>query len=158
MGFKTYRCTKTDDQSWLLDMPEPLRFSGPNGLIARWYRSHKSEFDSRPWMMSAAAWIEMDFGLTRSNERWILLEQIVNHVPRYDRLEAINGIFGSETRLVLQFSPLEKVSDSPHLILRDPKKACGWGEELSIDGGDGSSTCSWRWKAPKLGFSSVQVG
>ena len=158
MGFKVYRITPEPDQTWRLEQPEPLRFAGPNGLIARWYRENRGEIGDRAWLAPAQTWLELALGAEGAAGRWIVFEQFEGDQPRYARLEAVNGQFGSQTRLMFQFRPLTPRAQTTGLVVAEPEFVCGWGEELSIDGGDGSASCSWRWQTPKLSFASVIAG
>ena len=158
MGFKSYQVVPQPNDSWKLERPEPLRFSGTNGLIAQWYRQNRLGAAEGTWLVQAREWLHLGCGAEVATERWIVFEQLDKGVRKFARLERINGRFGSETRLMLQFRPLVCLSDGLPLVVAEPKNACGWSEELSIDGGDGSSTCTWRWLAPKLGFASVVAG
>ena len=158
MGFKAYRFTTRPNDSWVLDQPEPLRFSGPQGLIAQWFRLNRLEIGDAPWLVPAREWLSLAFGAAESGRRWIIFEQAEGGVRKYARLERINGKFGSQTRIMMQFKPLQSVGLAMPLIVVEPECVCGWGEELSIDGGTGSESCSWRWMAPQLGFASVVAG
>lgn len=158
MGFKTYRFTPQPNDSWVLDCPEPLRFSGPQGLIAQWYRLNRLDRGDGPWLVPARDWLALAFGAAEAAQRWIIFEQAEAGVRKLARLERINGKFGSQTRLMMQFTPLQSVGESPPLIVIEPEFVCGWGEEMSIDGGSGSESCSWRWVSPQLGFASVVAG
>ena len=90
MGFKSYRFTEQSDDAWLLDDPQPLRFSGPNGLIAQWYRLHRLELDERPWLVTAHGWLALAFDIEQAESRWIVFEQTEGNVRKYARLERIN--------------------------------------------------------------------
>ena len=158
MGFKSYRFTEQSDDAWLLDDPQPLRFSGPNGLIAQWYRIHRLELDERPWLVTAHGWLALAFDIEAAESRWIVFEQTEGSTRKYARLERINGKFGAETRIMMQFKPLESSPGTIPLIVREPARSAGWSEEVSIDGGSGSDGCTWRWMTPKLSFASVVAG
>lgn len=158
MAFKTYHVVAQPDASWKLERPEPLRFAGVQGLIAQWYRLNRLGAAEGTWMVPAGEWLQLIPGAEPANERWIIFEQINQGVRTFARLERINGRFSSETRLMFQFRPLTCVGNSPSLVVVEPENSCSWSEELSIDGGDGSASCSWRWAAPKLGFASVVAG
>jgi len=158
MGFKSYRVTAQTDDTWLLDAPEPLRFSGPNGLIAQWYRLHRLELDDKPWLVTSHGWLALAFDIEEAESRWIVFEQTDGNVRKYARLERINGQFGTGTRIMMQFRPLETATSAFPLYVREPARCSGWSEELSIDGGSSSDGCTWRLMAPKLGFASVVAG
>ena len=158
MGFISYQIVPQSNDSWKLEQPRPLRFSGPQGLLAQWYRLNRLGAAEGTWMVQAGEWLTLAVGAEAAAGSWIIFEQVNNGVRSYARLERINGRFGSESRLMLQFRPLQCVGDGLPLVVRETESACSWSEELSIDGGDGSSTCSWRWAAPKLGFASVVAG
>jgi len=158
MGFKAYRITPDTEHAWRLAQPEPLRFSGPNGLIARSYRENHGDIGGRTWLAPAQVWLELAFGPAGAAGRWIVFEQLAAGHPRYARLEAVNGLFSAPTRLMFQFRPFQQRTEAQGLVVREPDVACSWGEELAIDGGDGSARCTWRWQAPKLGFASVVAG
>ena len=157
MAFKSYNVVAQANGTWLLEQPAPLRFSGPQGLIAQWYRAHRLEAEGA-WMVSAPEWLALALGAEGEAQRWIIFDQVAGGVCKYARLERIHGQFGAQTRLMLQFRPLQCLGTGLPLIVAEPENVCGWSEELSIDGGDGSSGCTWRWMAPKLGFASVVAG
>ena len=157
MGFKSYRALPQPNDSWKLEQPEALRFSGPQGLIAQWYRTHRLEAEGT-WLVPAREWLMLAEGAEAAAQRWILFEQVDGGVRKFARLERINGRFGTETRLMLQFRPLVCLGGGLPLVVVEPENVCGWSEELSIDGGGGSSSCTWRWLTPKLGFASVVAG
>ncbi len=158
MAFRSYRFTAHPNASWTLEQPEPLRFSGPQGLIAQWYRLNRLEIGDGPWLVPAREWLSLVFGAVESAQRWIIFEQAEGGTRKLARLERINGQFGAQTRLMMQFKPLSAVGSGAPLVVVEPEFVCGWGEELSIDGGGGSETCSWRWMTPTLGFASVVAG
>ncbi len=158
MSFKAYHVFAQPNASWKLERPEPLRFAGPQGLLAQWYRLNRLGAAEGTWMVPASEWLSLAVGAEAAAGCWIIFEQINKGVRSLARLERINGRFSSETRLMFQFRPLTCLGDSPALVVAEPETACSWSEELSIDGGDGSTTCSWRWAAPKLGFASVVAG
>lgn len=158
MAFKAYHVVPQPNGVWLLERPEPLRFSGLQGLIAQWYRTNRLGAAEGTWLVPASEWLTLAVGAEAAPGSWIIFEQINQGVCSYARLERINGRFGSETRLMLQFRPLKRAGEGLPLVVTETENACSWSEELSIDGGDGSSTCSWRWAAPKLGFASVVAG
>lgn len=157
MGFKSYRYTTRPNDSWVLDQPEPLRFSGPQGLIAQWYRLNQMEIGDEHWLVPGREWLSLAFGAEESAKRWIIFEQAEGGVRKIARLDRISGKFGSQTRIMMQFKPLQSLGAAP-LTVVEPECVCGWGEELSIDGGCGSESCTWRWMAPQLGFASVVAG
>lgn len=157
MGFKAYRFTNQPNDSWLLEAPEPLRFSGPQGLIAQWYRANRLECEGT-WMVPAREWLALAFGAAEAAKRWIVFEQADGGVRKYARLERINGQFGTQTRIMMQFRPLQCTLGAMPLTVVEPECVCGWSEELSIDGGSESESCTWRWMAPQLGFASVVAG
>ena len=158
MGFKSYRFTVQPNDSWLLDDPQPLRFSGPNGLIAQWYRLHRLELSDGPWIVPAAEWLSLTFNAAESAQRWIVFEQAEGGVRKFARMERINGQFGSQARIMMLFKPPQCTAGTMPLVVSEPARGCGWSEELSIDGGCGSEGCTWRWRAPQLGFASVVGG
>ena len=158
MAFKSYYAVPHANGSWKLERPEPLRFAGPQGLIAQWYRVNRLGAAEGTWLVPAQEWLELALGIETAAQSWIVFEQLNQGLRKLARLERINGRFGSETRLMLQFRPLLTMGDGLPLTVVEPENACTWSEELSIDGGDGSSSCSWRWAPPKLGFASVVAG
>ncbi|HLP07727.1 MAG TPA: hypothetical protein VK178_06145 [Opitutaceae bacterium] len=158
MGFKAYRFTTRPNETWTLDQPEPLRFSGPQGLIAQWYRLNRLDVGDNPWLVPAREWLALAYGAEAAAGRWVIFEQAEGGVRKLARLDRIHGKFGSQTRIMMQFKPLQCLATAPALTVVEPECVCGWGEELSIDGGSGSSSCTWRWMAPQLGFASVVAG
>ena len=158
MGFKSYRFTAQPNDSWLWDDPQPLRFSGPSGLIAQWYRLHRLELSDGPWIVPAAEWLSLTFSAAEAAQRWIVFEQAEGGVRKFARMERIHGQFATETRIMMQFRPLKCEGAGLSLLVSEPAATCSWSEELSIDGGGSSSACTWRWMAPKLGFASVVAG
>ncbi len=158
MGFKAYHFTSRTNDSWILTDPEPLRFSGPQGLIAQWFRLNRMEIGENAWLVPAREWLALAFGAEESARRWIIFEQVGDGMRKLARLERISGKFGTQTRIMMQFRPLECLSGGAPVVVAEPECACGWGEELSIDGGAGSENCTWRWMAPQLGFASVVAG
>ncbi len=158
MGFKAYRFTAQPNDSWILSDPAPLRFSGSQGLIAQWFRLKRLELPDGPWLVGAREWLSLEYGAEESSRRWILFEQSEGGLRRLARLERINGQIGSPTRIVMQFTPLQCLGGGIPLVVVEPECVCGWAEELAIDGGGDSASCSWRWMTPQLGFASVVAG
>ena len=158
MGFKAYRFTTRPNDTWALDEPEPLRFSGPQGLIAQWCRLNRLEVGDNSWLVPSREWLALAYGAEASARRWVVLEQAGDGVRKLARLDRIHGKFGSQTRIMMQFKPLQVVETAPVLAVTEPECVCGWGEELSIDGGSDGASCTWRWMAPQLGFASVVAG
>lgn len=158
MGFKAYRFTAQSENSWILADPEPLRFSGPNGLLAQWYRLNRGAVGDSSWLATGQEWLALALGDEEAALRWIVFEQTATGTRQLARLERIHGQFATETRIMMQFRPLKCIDIAPSLVVSEPASSCSWSEELSIDGGGLSSTCTWRWRAPKLGFASVVAG
>jgi hypothetical protein len=157
MGFKAYHAALQDEQIWRLERPEPLRFSGTHGLVAQWFRKHRLDVGDDGWIVPAQDWLTMAFGEAGAANRWIIFEQADGPVQKLARMDRIHGKFGSAIRLMFQFRPLQMKMVGGHIQVTEPANACGWSEELSLDGGT-SSTCTWRWRAPQLGFASVTAG
>lgn len=158
MGFKAYRFTAQSEDSWILAEPEPLRFSGPNGLLAQWYRLNRGAVGDSSWLVTGQEWLALALGGEEAAQHWIIFEQTAAGTRQLARLERIHGQFATETRIMMQFRPLKCSSSTPSLVVTEPASSCCWCEELSIDGGGNSSACTWRWMAPKLVFASVVAG
>ncbi len=76
MGFKAYHVTAHTNDSWTLASPEPLRFSGPQGLIAQWYRLNRLKLGDGPWLVPAREWLSLAFGAAEAERKWIVFTAI----------------------------------------------------------------------------------
>jgi len=154
MGFKSYALHSRSDDSFILDDPQPLIFSGPQGLIARHVLSAgeraREAWKLCPGELHALALVER---LVR--DRIIVFEQVEDASLELLELESVNGVSSHRTDLMFSFSPLTVIQTHAPLIARRAAAGRTYGEELALDGGIDAPKAAWRWSKPHLAIGGV---
>lgn len=157
MGFKTYAVSTVESGGWQLHEGLPVRFSGPTGLVALWCRAHRDAVD-RPWRVTPMEWLAMILPPVDARRRWIVFEQEEDGQISYAQLLSVTGVVSRQVDLMFTLSPLVVVQRRPGLIVRPTADGKLWTEELALDGGAHSTTCSWHWTRPHLALGAAVVG
>ncbi len=156
MSFKSYAIRSEDDEHVVLDDPQPLVFSGRNGLIARFVLAEK-ERAMKPWKLCVGELHAIAFPAGLVHDRAIVFEQAEDMERSVMWLQSVSGISNAKTEMMFQFMPLVVVSQNPLTVrLKGADKA--YGEDLMLDGGVLNPTGSWVWKKPHLALGGVVVG
>lgn len=159
MAFKSYIVTPLADGSWRLTYPEPVRFSGVRGLVARHLKA-LAPAESARWSLEDFAWLRL--GLPDTSElplRWLVFEQTENDELRLSRLHRINGIVsGGQTELLLMLSPLTMIGTPPSFIVTAPAGGRSWSEELALDGSPERPDAPWTWCERALHVGAAVLG
>jgi hypothetical protein len=154
MSFKSYALHPQPDHTLSLDDPQPLVFSGPHGLIARFVRSDPTRA-SEPWKLCTGELHALAFPDLLVRDRAILFEQVTGGVLEFQRLESVQGISGRRTEMMFSFSPLRVVRSSVSLVILPPTSGCIYNEGLQLEGGVLSPNGSWHWGRPHLALGGV---
>lgn len=157
MGFKAYRVDEFEAGICHLTDGMPVRFSGPTGLVALWCRAHKDAVD-QPWRVSPLEWLAMMLPVDDARHRWLVLEQEEDGVVSYSQLLSITGVISKKVDLMFTLAPLIVERPSPELSVRRAEDGRLWSEELALDGGPFSTTCTWRWTKPHLALGAAVIG
>jgi hypothetical protein len=157
MGFKSYEVSAVESGGWHLHDGMPVRFSGPMGLVALWCRAHRDAVD-RPWRVTPMEWLAMILPPVEARRRWIVFEQEEHGQITYAQLLSVTGVVSRKVDLMYTFAPLVVVRRLPELVVRPTDDGRLWTEELALDGGPHSTTCSWHWTRPHLALGAAIVG
>jgi len=157
MGFKSYAAEAAESGGWQLHEASPVRFSGPTGLVALWCRAHKDAVD-RPWRVTPLEWLAMLFPPVDARRRWIVFEQEEEGQVTYAQLLSVTGVVSRKVDLMFTLAPLVVVQRLPGLIVRPTDDGKLWTEELALDGGPHSTTCTWHWSRSHLALGAAFVG
>lgn len=157
MGFKAYTVSAAEGGAWKLQDGLPVRFSGPTGLAALWCRAHRDAID-RAWRVTPLEWLAMLLSPEEARRRWIVFEQEADGRASYARLLSVAGVVSRRVDLMFTLAPLVVEDACPSLIVRPAADGRLWSEELALDGGPHSTTCSWRWMRPHLALGAAVVG
>ncbi len=159
MGFKIYSITPNADGSTGLDEGQAVRFSGRDGLVAIWTKSHRDLAD-RPWRVLPDEWLKVT-GLGLDPERhWIVFEQRDEQARlRIARLLSVSGVCGgTKTDMLIALEPLVAVVAGTTISVRREPTPRIWSEELVLEGTPAGKTDSWNWGKPHLAIGSATVG
>ena len=157
MGFKSYAVSAVESGGWLLHEALPVRFSGPTGLVALWCRAHRDAVD-RPWRVTPMEWLAMLLPPVEARRRWIVFEQEEDGQVTYTQLLSVTGVVSRRVDLMFTLAPLVVVQRHPGVIVRPAEDGRLWTEELALDGGPHSASCSWHWTRPHLALGAAVVG
>ncbi|MDX2187476.1 MAG: hypothetical protein SFV32_11125 [Opitutaceae bacterium] len=156
MAFKIYTITPMGTDRFLLGDPEPVRFSGKRGLVARFLESHSP--DQPSWSQAESDWIRLVDPLDQ-RQRWIVFEQTEMEEVRLSRLMKIAGTdHRGQTELLLTLRPLQVIEERPLLTCIAPRDGRAWCEELALDGSPGRGDSTWNWCPRPLHIGSATVG
>jgi len=156
MSFKSYAIRSTSDDLITLDDPQPLVFSGRNGLIAKFVLAEKDRA-LKPWKLCVGEIHAIAFPAKLVRDRAIVFEQSEDADRSLMWLQSISGISGSKTEMMFSFMPLAVVAQNP-LTVRRASVDRAYGEDLMLDGGVLSPNGPWHWKKPHLALGGVVLG
>lgn len=156
MSFKSYAIRSDSEGLIVLEDPQPLVFSGRNGLIAKFVLSEKDRA-MRAWKLCVGEVHAIAFPAGLVRDRAIVFEQTEDIDRSLMWLQSIAGISNSKTEMMFQFMPLAVVSQNPLTVQRG-KVECAYGEDLMLDGGVLNPSGPWHWKKPHLALGGVVVG
>lgn len=156
MSFKSYAICSNADRLIVLEDPQPLVFSGRNGLIAKFVLSEK-ERAMKPWKLCVGEIHAIAFPAGLVRDRAIVFEQAEDADRSLMWLQSVAGISNAKTEMMFQFMPLAVVSQSP-LTVRRGVVDCAYGEDLMLDGGVLNPNGAWCWRKPHLALGGVVVG
>lgn len=156
MSFKSYAIRSEAEGLVILEDPQPLVFSGRNGLIAKFVLSEKNRA-MKPWKLCVGELHAIAFPAGLVRDRAIVFEQAEDAERSLMWLQSVAGISNAKTEMMFQFMPLAVVAQSP-LTVRRGNVDCAYGEDLMLDGGVLNPTGSWGWKKPHLALGGVVLG
>ncbi|MBK9991593.1 MAG: hypothetical protein IPP19_12845 [Verrucomicrobia bacterium] len=156
MSFKSYAIRSTDYDLITLDDPQPLMFSGRNGLIAKFVLSEKNRA-MNPWKLCVGEIHAIAFPAKLLHDRAIVFEQAEDSERTLMWLQSISGISNSKTEMMFSFTPLAVVNQNL-LTVRRSAVDRSYGEDLMLDGGVLSPEGPWHWKKPHLALGGVVLG
>ena len=157
MSFKSYAYVIQPDGRWLLNDPQPLVFSGRNGLIARFVEQEKKRA-AEPWKLCPGEIHALALPGELVRERVIVFEQADGCVLELMWLRDIRGVSDTTTEMLFSFTPLVVVLARPHLVVREPYAERAYGEDLTLDGGVANLQGTWHWRKPHLALGGVKLG
>lgn len=153
MSFKSYASQTPSADLIILTDPQPLMFSGRNGLIAKFVLGEKDRA-GKPWKLCPGEIHAFAFAERLLRDRIIVFEQAEDSDRSLMWLQSISGISNAKTEMMFSFLPLAVVSQNP-LTVRRAKVDCAYGEDLMLDGGVFNPTGPWIWKKPHLALGGV---
>lgn len=156
MSFKSYALRSDNDRLIVLEDPQPLVFSGRNGLIAKFVLREK-ERAMQPWKLCVGEIHAIAFPAGLVRDRAIVFEQAEDAERSLMWLQSVSGISNAKTEMMFQFMPLAVVTQNP-LTVKIPETAKIYGEDLMLEGGVLAPNGSWRWQKPHLALGGVVVG
>lgn len=157
MAFKTYQVNALPNGQWQLSHPEPVRFSGPHGLVARFLEKQPLEVQLK-WGRSDKEWLEQ-INMPDTMEHWLVFEQVEDDKLQISRLHRVNGAgHHHQTELLLSLSPLSVEKVAPTLTVSVPQDGRSWSEELALDGQVGRTDSTWRWCERALHVGAATFG
>jgi len=156
MSFKSYAIRSIASDIITLEDPQPLVFSGRNGLIAKFVLSEK-ERAMRPWKLCVGEIHALAFPAKLLHDRAIVFEQSEDSDRSLMWLQSVTGISNAKTEMMFSFMPLAVVSQNP-LTVRRASVDRAYGEDLMLDGGVLSPNGPWNWKKPHLALGGVVLG
>jgi hypothetical protein len=154
MSFKSYALHPQPDHTLVLQDPQPLVFSGPHGLIARFVLSDPARA-SDPWKLCAGELHALAFPSLLVRDRAIFFEQTAGNKLELQWLQCVQGVSGRQTEMMFSFSPLTVVHSVGSLVVRPPTSDCTYNEGLQLEGGVLSPNGSWHWGRPHLSLGGV---
>jgi hypothetical protein len=154
MSFKSYALHRQPDGILVLDDPQPLIFSGPHGLIARFVRSDPRRA-GEPWRLCPGELHALAFPDTLIRDRAIFFEQVAEGKLELQWLQSVQGISGARTEMMFSFSPVTTVRAAAPIAIRPPAADRVYHEGLELEGGVLSPNGSWHWGRPHLALGGV---
>ena len=110
MSFKSYAIRSEAGGLVTLDDPQPLVFSGGNGIIARFVLSEKERAMS-PWKLCVGEIHAIAYARGLVHNRAIVFEQWEDHDRSVLWLKSITGISNAKTEMMFQFVPVAVVPE-----------------------------------------------
>jgi hypothetical protein len=156
MSFKSYAIQTPSSDLVILTDPQPLVFSGRNGLIAKFVLSEKDRA-MNPWKLCPGEIHALAFAGKLLHDRAIMFEQAEDAERSLMWLQSISGISNAKTEMMFSLIPLAVVAQNP-LTVRRANVDCVYGEDLMLDGGVLNPTGPWHWKKPHLALGGVVLG
>jgi hypothetical protein len=154
MSFKSYALHPRPDHTLALDDPQPLVFSGPKGLIARFVRSNPARA-GQPWKLCPGELHALAFPDTLIRDRAIFFEQVSEQRIELQWLQSVQGVSGSRTEMMFSFSPVTVVPSRALLSILPPTSDRIYTEGLELEGGVLAPEGSWHWGHPHLALGGV---
>jgi len=154
MSFKSYALHPQPDQTIALVDPQPLVFSGIQGLIARFVRSEPARA-GEPWRLCPGELHALAFPDTLIRDRAIFFEQVVETGLELQWLQSVQGVSGSRTEMMFSFSPVTVVRSAASLVILPPTSDRIYTEGLELEGGVLAPKGSWHWGRPHLALGGV---
>lgn len=157
MSFKSYAVTTLPDGSLLLDDPQPLVFSGRQGLIARFVLSAGERAQNR-WALCSGELHALSSPALQMGERMIVFEQAEENALELLALKMIHGCSAERTDMMFSFQGLRVRTRAPRLCVEGTDTRRTYVEELSLEGGVFALAASWHWRRPHLALGGVLCG
>lgn len=154
MSFKSYATRALPDGSIELSDPQPLVFSGPRGLVARFVAAERERASGR-WKLDPGELHRLAFSGENAGPRMIVFEESADSRIELQLLQNIHGISGTRTEMLFSFLPLQLVHAAAPLRVRMPEISRTYAEDLTLDGGVDAPAASWRWCKPHLALGGV---
>lgn len=154
MSFKSYALHPQPDCTLSLDDPQPLVFSGRQGLIARFVRSDPSKA-GRPWRLCPGELHSLAFPDTLIRDRGIFFEQVTEAGIELQWLQSVQGVSGARTEMMFSFAPVAVIRSHAALVISPPSPDRIYTEGLELEGGVLSPDGTWRWGRPHLSLGGV---
>ena len=157
MSFKSFSVQSLDGDRLALSDPQPLVFSGPRGLIARFVLG-ESQRAVGYWRLCPGELHALAFADTLVRDRIIVFEENEEMTPSLMWLQDVQGISATRTEMLFSFVPLivEDRGPAPVICRAIPYRI--YREELVLDGGVFATTADWRWTRPHLALGGVVLG
>ena len=157
MSFKSFSVQPLDGDRLALADPQPLVFSGPRGLIARFVLG-ESQRAVGYWRLCPGELHALAFADTLVRDRIIVFEENEEMTPSLMWLQDVQGISATRTVMLFSFVPLivEDRGPTPVICRAIPYRI--YREELVLDGGVFATTADWRWTRPHLALGGVVLG
>jgi hypothetical protein len=154
MSFKSYAFRALPDGALEFTDPQPLVFSGRNGLIALFVKSQPA-LAAEPWKIGADELHALAFPAGIPGERALVFEEATENTLELQWLQSIHGVSAARTEMLFSLLPLIVEHASPPIQVRRPAIDRTYGEELILDGGVDALDGPWRWCKPHLALGGV---
>jgi hypothetical protein len=157
MSFKSFSVQSLDGDRLALFDPQPLVFSGRNGLIARFVRGEPRRAAS-PWKLCPGELHALAFPDTLVRDRLIVFEESDVAARSLMWLQEVHGVSAARTEMLFSFVPLvaEDRRLTPVVCQAIPYRI--YREELVLHGGVLASAADWRWTRSHLALGGVVLG
>ena len=156
MSFKSFMFQDLEGGRLLLTDPQPLVFSGRNGLIARFVLGEPTRA-AEAWKLCPGELHALAFAGTLVRDRMIVFEENDGTTQSLMWLQEVKGVSEAQTEMMFSFVPLVLEHRGPPIICR-PVPQRTYNEDLKLDGGVDGPGASWRWCKPHLALGGVVCG